>query len=342
VKVIIDNKIPFIRETAERLFDEVLYLPGCGISADDVKETDALIVRTRTKCDKTLLEGSKVQFVATATIGYDHLDTRWLDMNHIHWTNCPGCNATSVAQYVRNSLIVLHQKGIIHLPAASVGVVGVGHVGTAVCETLREFGCRLWPCDPPRAEMEHLETFHSLKELAENCDVITFHTPLTYTGKHASYHLADKDFFQHLSKKPVIVNAARGGVVQENSLLQALKEGKVRAAIIDTWEKEPNISAELLEQAVVATPHIAGYSADGKANATRMALAAVCDFFDIHAEIDIQPPRLEKSIQPVNDVLSRHLQLYNPLNDTMRLKANRFEFERLRENYPLRREMWEQ
>lgn len=341
MKVIIDDKIPYIRETAEHLFEDVRFLPGASISPTDVKDADALIVRTRTKCDEALLNDSKVQFIATATIGYDHFNTDWLDRKGIHWTNCPGCNATSVAQYVRNCLIVLHQKGIIHLPSANVGIVGVGHVGTAVSEALQEFGCRLWLCDPPRVEKEHLTHFHSLQNLAENCDIITFHTPLTYSGHHATHYLANDAFFQSLRQQPVIINAARGGVVQEKALLQAIDKRNVRAAIIDTWENEPDISAGLLGKAIIATPHVAGYSADGKANATRMSLQSLCRHFGIKADISITPPRLDAAIMPDSNPLTRHLQLYNPLNDSLALKADASAFEKLRGNYPLRRETWD-
>ena len=342
MKIIIDDKIPYIKDAATQLFDEVVFLPGAAMTPADVKEADALIVRTRTQCNEALLKGSKVQFIATATIGFDHFDTTWLDKQKIHWVNCPGCNATSVAQYIRNSLIVLHKNNILDLASANIGIVGVGHVGSAVAKALGEFGCKLWLCDPPREEQEHLSNFHTLQTLAEQCDVITFHTPLTSSRRYATRYMADERFFQSLTQKPVIINAARGGVIKEAALLAALETGHVRAAVIDTWENEPRISEKLLDKAVIATPHIAGYSADGKATATRMALEAVCRHFGIAHKFKIVPPKLPSDMQPSGDAFARHLQLYNPRNDSDALKADVSAFEHLRGHHPLRRELWDQ
>ncbi len=340
MKAVIDDKIPYIREAAARLFDEVRFLPGAGIAPGDVRDADVLIVRTRTKCGEALLGGSSVRCVVTATIGYEHLDTRYLEASHIYWTNCPGCNATSVAQYIRNSLIVLKRAGMLALRDATVGIVGVGHVGTAVTEAVRPLGCRLLLNDPPR-EMKEGGPFVTLEEMAEKCDVITFHTPLTRGGEWPSCHLADERFLQSLQRKPIIVNAARGAVVDNAALLQALDSNTVKAAVIDTWENEPDISLPLLGKCFIATPHIAGYSADGKSNATRMALEAVCRFFGIKPVFTVTPPPLPASMRPADDEEERELQLYNPLEDSARLKAAPHDFERLRGNYPLRREIWD-
>ena len=337
MKVVVDEKIPYIREACQRAFDEVAYLPGDAIGPEDVKDADALIVRTRTRCNRQLLEGSRVRFVATATIGYDHLDVEYLEGAGIGWTNQPGCNASSVAQYVRNSLLVLERRGQVRLRDAVVGIVGVGHVGREVVKALQPFGCRLLLNDPPREERERIG-FCSLEELAERCDVVTFHVPLTHDGKWPTYHMADKAFVDTLKRRPVLINAARGEVVCTEALVEGLDEGKVRAAVIDTWENEPNASPELLERAVIATPHIAGYSADGKANASRMAMEAVCVHFGIETQIDIEPPSLPDTFVPAQDVVERHLQYYNPLTDTEAFKAHPERFEQLRNNYPLRRE----
>ena len=339
MKAIIDDKIPYIRSEAERLFDSVVYLPGHMISPADVADADVLIVRTRTHCNSTLLEGSKVQFIATATIGYDHLDTQWLDCHHIGWSNCPGCNASSVGQYIESCLLLLMNDHII--PAhPTVGIVGVGHVGSQVALKLELLGCKVLPCDPPRAEWEDKENFYSLEELVSSCHVITFHTPLSKECRHATFHLADKKFFDHLSLQPVIINAARGGVVDEHALMEAMDNRLVRKCIIDTWENEPNISPSLLQRAYIATPHIAGYSADGKCNASRMALEAVCRHFGWKEDIHICPPELSSPIIPASDSRVRALQLYNPLHDSVLLKEHPERFESLRNNYPVRREMF--
>ena len=338
MKIVVDDKIPYIREAIEKLGFDVTYCRGNEFrDCSALDDAEALIIRTRTKCDEQLLSGTNIRFIATATIGYDHIDTDFLDKNDIKWTNCPGCNAASVAQYIRNSLLVLSKNGKLQLNKAVVGVVGVGHVGKEVVKALDEIGVnKILLNDPPRAEKEGIGEFHSLEELFAECDVITLHTPLTKTGKYPTYLLIDEQEFGHIKKQPIVINAARGGVVNEKALISALDEGIISDVVIDTWENEPEINRELLEKAVIATPHIAGYSADGKANASRMALMAVCDFFGILPDFDIQPPALD--IDLPKDKIECYLELYNPLKDCLRLKEEPEKFEYFRENYPLRRE----
>ncbi len=339
MKIIIDDKIPYIRRAAESLFSSVVYLPGNKISATDVKDADAMIVRTRTLCDKSLLEGSSVRFIATATIGYDHLDTDYLSHAGISWTNCPGCNASSVAQYVESCLILLKRQH--YLPSCpTMGIVGAGHVGLQVALKAQAFNCNVLYNDPPRQSQEPSSAFCSLRDIAEQCDVISFHTPLTCKGPWPTFHLADAAFFDSLRQKPIIINAARGGVVDEQELHRAYLERKVSAYIIDTWENEPHLSSLLLNDAFIGTPHIAGYSADGKSNASQMALAATCKFFGIQPSFNISPPPLPQGLIPSPDEEERKLQLYNPLIDSRALKACPEKFESMRSNYPLRREHW--
>lgn len=341
MKVVIDDKIPFIRQAAEQTFDEVVYLPGREMSARDVASADALIVRTRTRCDAALLEGSSVKFVATATIGFDHLDTAWLDRHGIGWTNCPGCNASSVAQYVRNSLFALHRDGLLNPQTSVVGIVGCGHVGSAVEAALRPVGCRILRNDPPRALKEGRAGFVDLQTIATACDVITFHTPLTQGGLFPTCRLANAAWFRSLRRQPVIINAARGGVVDENALMAALSEGRVSHAVIDTWENEPDISRSLLQQAYIGTPHVAGYSADGKANAARMSLDAVCRYFGLPSHYTILPPPLPRNMKAAGNNEAQALQLYDPCTDSRALKARPETFEYLRNHYHLRRERWD-
>ncbi|MCM1109164.1 MAG: hypothetical protein NC388_08945 [Clostridium sp.] len=345
MKAVVDDKIPFIREALSRMADEVVFLPGSGITASDVRDADVLIVRTRTRCDRSLLAGSRVRFIATATIGYDHLDTAYLAESGIAWCNCPGCNAASVAQYVHACFLLLRRDKGYRLPELTVGVVGMGHVGSAVCRALSPLGVRILLNDPPREEQERAgllpssgHDFHPLAELQERCDVLTFHTPLVCGGAHPTFHLADGAFFGRLARRPVIINTSRGEVVDNAALLAALEDGCVSEAIVDTWENEPCISRPLLERVYIGTPHVAGYSADGKANATRMVLQAVSRFFSLPADFTIQPPSLPVDFVPSADKDVLSLQLYNPLEDSARLKADPDGFESQRGHYPLRRE----
>ena len=323
MKVIIDHKIPYIKEAIENITDDVVYLPGNAFTRETVKDADALIVRTRTKCNRELLEGSKVKFIATATIGYDHIDTEYCREAGITWTNCPGCNAGSVEQYVHSVLLLLKEKKGLDLKNATIGVVGVGHVGSRVARMAEGLGMKVLLNDPPRAEQGE-QGFVDLATMARECDVITFHTPLNREGAYRTYHLVDEEFLFSLERAPFVINSSRGEVVDTASLLVALAAGKIKAAVIDTWEYEPRISKELMEVAFLATPHIAGYSADGKANATRMSLEALCRFFGIEADFSILPPEGPKG--------------YDPIRDSEWLKASPEKFEWFRENYPIRRE----
>lgn len=346
MKIVVDDKIPFIREAIAQISDQVVYRPGKDISPEDVQDADALIIRTRTHCDATLLQGSKVSFIATATIGYDHLDTDYLKQAHIAWTNCPGCNASSVGQYLHSCLLLLEKEKGYDLTQTTIGLVGVGHVGHAVIEAIRPLGVHILLNDPPQAETlqqagQAADMFLSLEELQSRCDIISFHTPLILNGKHPTYHLADKHFFDKLARKPVIINTSRGSVIDNQALLQAFKEGKIRDAIIDTWENEPDINQELLHLIYIGTPHIAGYSADGKANATRMALTALCRHFHLPANFQIHAPKLPRNAIPFPFAPEKELalELYNPHTDSMKLKNHPELFEDLRGNYPLRREI---
>ena len=343
LRLIIDNKIPYIQGHAERL-GEVRYIDGAAITAEDVHDADALIIRTRTRCNRELLEGSSVQFVATATIGYDHIDTGFMAEAGIRWTNCPGCNASSVGQYVVHSLLLLEEVGHVRLQDCTVGIVGVGHVGRCVDMLVKRLGCRTLLCDPPRAETEGVEAFVSLESICREADVITFHTPLTCEGQHATWHMANDLFFEQLKKSPVIVNSSRGEVVCTEALLRAMDSGRVRAAVIDTWENEPHINADLLRKAFIATPHIAGYSADGKACGTRMALEAVARHFGCPHTFDVQPPALPADFAYYDSdprAPFSPLRLYHPMRDSHALKAAPEQFEYLRGHYPLRRECYE-
>jgi erythronate-4-phosphate dehydrogenase len=234
--------------------------------------------------------------------------------------------------------LALQQTRKIALEKLTIGIVGAGHVGTQVAGRASKAGMRVLVNDLPRQDKEGISGFTSLTTIARECDVITFHTPLCREGKYKTYHLADGMFFRSLRRRPVIINTSRGEAVDTEALLNALDTGVVSDVVIDVWEGEPAINRTLLEKAVIATPHIAGYSADGKANATRMSLKAICKHFGITASFEVTPPPPGNTVIHAKTYEEALLKIYNPQIDSNALKANPERFEKLREEYPLRRE----
>lgn len=342
IKIIIDNKIPFIQNVFEPYAD-VQYLSPSAIIRETVAGADALIVRTRTKCNDALLSGSSVRFIGTATIGTDHIDIPYCESRAITWTNAPGCNAESVAQYVASVLAAIGMQDKMDIRKLTVGLIGVGHVGSKVAHMCKALGMRVLLNDPPRQQREGDAGFVSLQTIQQECDVISLHTPLTYEGLCPSFHLADNLFFSNLKKCKVFINGARGEVVDTVALNRALDAGKIKDAIIDCWEGEPNINLSLLECASIATPHIAGYSADGKANATRAMIEAVARFFELPLSPCISIPEPANAIIDLSGISDYRLErallsTYDPVMDSRNLKSSPADFEKLRGNYGLRRE----
>lgn len=337
MKAIVDDKIPYIREALSMMGVDATYAPGQQIDNTLIRDADALIVRTRTRCDETLLQGSRVQFIATATIGYDHIDTAYCAAKGIRWTNAPGCNATSVRQYVQSVLLLLQKEKGIELNKSTIGIVGVGHVGTLVAHMATAWGMRVLLCDPPRTERGE-QGFVSLGAITREADIISLHTPLTYGGGHPTFHLANETFFNSLERKPYFINTSRGEVTDTKALLQALEQGSIAQCIVDVWEDEPHINLTLLNNCYIGTPHIAGYSADGKANATRMSLEALNRHFHLGEVPPIAPPNPTLTIHASTDRKDYLIAIYNPHTDSKALKAHPELFEHLRGNYPLRRE----
>ena len=300
MKIVADNTVPYLKGIAEPIAD-VKYLNSNEFSPSTIHDADALIVRSIDKCTRELLEGSRVKLITTATIGFDHIDIKYCDEAGITWKNAPGCNAVSVAQYVLSSLIVIGLRRNEPLQGKTIGIIGVGHVGKELEKLCTAYGMRILRNDPPRAEAEGETGFVSLKTIAEEADIISFHTPLTKEGPYATRHLADEDFFNKTCKKPWFVNASRGAVHDTMALIEALKSGKISEAVIDCWENEPAIDRELLSLAAIATPHIAGFSADGKANGTRTCLENIERFFGLHIEKlnEVVPPA---PVDPVIDL----------------------------------------
>jgi len=348
MKIVIDNKIPFIKGVLEP-YAEVVYLPGDAIAYSDVVNADALIVRTRTCCNETLLKNSSVKFIATATIGYDHIDTGWCEANGITWENAPGCNSGSVQQYMASVLATLSTNFGFRFEDMTLGVVGVGNVGSKVAMLGKALGMEVLMNDPPRAEKEGLAQFVPLDEILSMSDIITLHVPLICSGSHQTCHLFDKTTFDHLPHRTILINSSRGEVVDNKALKDILKNRKIGAAALDVWENEPFFDLELLPFINIATPHIAGYSADGKANGTAMSVQALSRFFKLpltnwhpyEVPDPLQPSHFEldcrgKSLQQCLCEAIWHTYAVN--EDDGNLRASPASFEKQRGNYPVRRE----
>ena len=338
MKIVIDEKIPYIQKALEAMGHTVTAKAGNLISAADVKDAGALFVRTRTMCNGTLLDDSEVRFIGTATIGYDHIDAQYCKEKGIYWTSAPGCNAGGVVQYIQSAIYKWCEKQQQPADGMTLGIVGVGEIGSRVAAWAREAGMKVLLNDPPR-EAAGAKGFVSLNEIAQECDIITFHPTLTYDGEHASYHLADKQFFDALQRKPLFINASRGPVADNKALMVAYNSGKVKDIVMDVWENEPDIAPELLDASFIATPHIAGYSAEGKHNATRIVLERFADFTDYSEPLPIEPlPSPENPLIEEKSMGKALLSIYNPDDDTAKLKQSPELFEELRNNYCFRRE----
>lgn len=349
IRIVIDNKIPFLKGVLEP-FAEVEYLSPENIVRATVKNADALLVRTRTKCDSNLLDGSSVKFIGTATIGFDHINTNYCDSHNIKWVNAPGCNSTSVMQYMASTLVTLAENKNLNLSDMSIGIIGVGNVGSKIARLAKAFGMKAFLNDPPRARLEGDENFVELDELISQSDIITFHVPLNKDGRDNTFHLADEFFFEKLGCKKIIINTSRGEVIKTSELKRSIKDENIKACALDVWENEPDIDRELLSLVDIGTPHIAGYSADGKANGTSVCLRALASFFDFKVDpkwypSDIPQPARSTKIEIDCNVKSDQkilaeaiIHTYNIREDDKILRKSIETFESQRGNYPVRRE----
>lgn len=275
MRILIDKYVPFIQGILEP-YGEVEYLSPEEFTAEKVKNADALIIRTRTRCNAALLNNSQVRFIATATIGFDHIDTHYCESQGITWQNAAGCNADAVRQYVEGALHYLAEQKGFQLKGKTLGVVGVGHVGTRVVAMAERLGMHVLRNDPPRARKEGEAGFCHLEKIAREADIITFHTPLIKEGEDKTYHLCNAAFLQQLKSEACLINAARGGIIDEQALLASSYTSR---SIIDCWEGEPRLNQELLHKVCAGTPHIAGYSLQGKANATTLSVQGIARFY---------------------------------------------------------------
>lgn len=342
LKIVADKAIPFL----EGVFDpyaDMTYLPGDKIGPEDVKDADVLMVRTRTKCNADLLEGSKVKFIATATIGTDHIDFPYCDSKGIVVRNAPGCNAGGVMEYVFSALYGLASRKSISLQGDTIGIIGVGHVGSLIERMGRALGFKILKCDPPRAEAEGSFGFCDLEYLLQNSQIVTLHVPLDETTRG----MANSEFFSLMQPGAFFINAARGEVVCDDALKAAIP--KLGPVIIDTWNHEPDIDLDLMDKVAIATPHIAGYSYQGKQNGTAAAVRAVAHYFGITELYEFFP----KTDLPENEAVKLELKDLNQgeiasvlqynypiFTDDFMLRLNPENFDKLRSEYNYRREVY--
>lgn len=329
-RIIVDDNIPFIKGRLEPFADTV-YADQFGFTPELVRDADAMVIRTRTRCDENLLKGSKVKIIATATIGMDQFDLGWCRDNGITCRNSPGCNAPGVAQYVWSALL----RSGFDPERHTLGVVGCGNVGSIVADWGRRLGADVLVNDPPKAAAGASLPGHAeLPELLREADAVTLHTPLTRDGEWPSFHLIGEAALALMKPGALLVNAARGPVADNAALRRAVASGHIRA-VIDTWEGEPKLDKELLSLLKYGTFHIAGYSLEGKQRATRTVLEAIGEHFGFAPDLSgLEGPYKA----PVRISAKAILDSYNPISDTLQLKADPDAFDTLRANYSFRRE----
>ena len=324
MQIIIDKGIPFLQGVFPSEI-EVKFLSPEEITSESVRKADALFVRTRTQINKELLHGSQVRFVATATIGFDHIDQDYCREAGIYWVSCPGCNAQAVCDYVEEAIAYFNSSPFRGRSEGgfTIGIIGYGHVGKLVAQMAQKNGYRVLLSDPP------LGIGAPLKEIVPQCDVLTFHTPLTYDGEHPTYHLCNADILRLCKPNALIINAARGGIIDEQALLSTLNSQLSTlnyTTAIDCWENEPLLNQALLEKVDLASFHIAGYSIEGKMRASEMCLQAFCEFFSLPIL------SINKKLVPLQgDSAPGWLQRISN-----QLKAAPEHFEQLRKQYKLR------
>jgi erythronate-4-phosphate dehydrogenase len=347
MKIVADDKIPFLKGALESLA-EVVYMPGKQINRDILKDADALLIRTRTRCTESLLAGTGVKFIGTATIGFDHIDTQYCKKNNIMWTNAPGCNSFSVQQYIAAALLKISNENKFNLKEKTLGIIGVGNVGSKIEKLAQILEMKVLLNDPPRARKEGRKHFLSINTVLSQSDIITVHVPLNVVGEDQTYHLFNDESFKKIRKGAWFINSSRGEVTDTQDLKKVLYSGKLSGAVIDVWENEPDIDLELMQQAFISTPHIAGYSTDGKANGTAMVVNSLSSYFNLplvswYPE-SVPPPSspyisIDCNGKSEEEIIGEAVfHTYNIDEDSKRLRRSSEDFEKQRGDYQLRRE----
>lgn len=342
MKIVADTNIPFLKGVLEP-YAEVTYMDGRNIDRAAMMDADAIIIRTRTRCCQETLEGTKVQMIASATIGTDHIDLEWCRNNGIEVQNAEGCNAGAVANYIFSALYAVASRRAMKLEDATLGIIGVGNVGRKVEHMARILGLNVLLNDPPRAAQEGEEGFVSLDELLQKSSIVSLHVPLDNTTQS----MADDSFFAKMQPGAIFINASRGEIVDEAALLRA--RPKIGALVLDTWCNEPNVSQILMDACDIATPHIAGYSYQGKQNGTAMAVQAVARHFGIKELEFFRPANEDEALKPkainvqgkTQGEIAAALQYNYPIfTDDFMFRVNPQDFEKLRSEYNYRREFY--
>lgn len=350
MKIVVDENISFGKE-AFSLFGDVLLLPGREINNEILKRTDILIVRSVTKVDENLLKNTPVKFVGTATIGNDHVDLEYLRRKNITFADAKGCNAYAVAEYFITALMKICSDEKMKLEGKSIGIIGVGNVGSKVAKFSEAVGLKVIRNDPPLQRINPKEKYYSLQEALE-CDIVTLHVPLTFNVEDKTYHLLNEKNLHLIKEEAILINTSRGAVIDNHYLSKIILKKNLKVAL-DVWENEPDVNLKLLEKVLIATPHTAGYTLEGKVNGTRMIFEALNKFLGTDYQFDFQLPSVENNLlnfEPdrfdefeMNNLLK---QIYDIAQDTDKMKKMLYfsknerikYFDEMRKYYPLRRE----
>jgi len=347
MKILADQNIPFAVEAFSQ-FGEVELFSGRDLTHDDVQAAEILFVRSVTQVNQSLLQGTPVKFVGSATIGTDHIDLDYLAQHSIGFANAPGSNATSASEYVLAALFYYTAQTGSDFKSKTVGIVGYGNVGSRVANLLRALGITLKIYDPPKQAEENNKQIYCDWQAILDCDIVTAHVPLTRTGPCPTYHMFNSEFFSALKKHALFINTSRGKAVDEQALLARIETGKPITLILDVWDNEPAISKTLLQQTLIATPHIAGYAYDGKLRGTEMILHAACEFFNMLPDwsADAALGGDQHTLLTENQLDKVVSTAYNIIDDDKALRKiiemdaaqSAMHFDALRKNYPQRRE----
>jgi erythronate-4-phosphate dehydrogenase len=350
MKLVVDENIAFAEEAFSQ-FGDVVLISGRQITNDNLHNADALIVRSITNVDANLLQNTNIKFVGTATIGTDHIDTNYLNENNIAFTDAKGCNADSVAEYVYTASLKIAVDNKLTLKNRSIGIIGVGNIGGKVVKLAEALGLIVYKNDPPKQRADDENNYVSLEE-ALQADIITLHVPLNKTGIDKTFHLLDEKKLDQIKSNTIIINSSRGAVVDNKALLDIIDKKHFKV-ILDVWEDEPSINTDLLQNVIIGSAHVAGYSLEGKVNGTKIIYNAFCRFTNKQNDWEPKLPSVENNIIDVSSVKNLeeklHLifrQVYNIETDDSEMRemieldddSRAAHFDKLRKDYPLRRE----